>query len=249
MGNGELERSRRAVERTPADHPRRAERMRRLGRLWRRHALATGNSMELDRAIGYFRGALSRAGTALAAAEYNLALLLSDRHDALGVAADMEEAIESARRALADLPAESGHRHDYLALLGLCLWERYDATGSLNDLQRAIDAGTEAGAAAEPRFPLWPRLNSNLGMMYLDRYERSRDAADLDRAIALAAVAVESAPQGDDRCFDVALNVIKPSFNSSHQNRPATGSVWPSWPVPDYIVPSVEGRFSVKGEI
>jgi hypothetical protein len=196
VDDGELERGRREVERTPADDPGRLERMRSLGRLWRRHVLASGNIMELDQAIGYFHGALGGAGTALAAAEYNLALLLSDRYDALGVAADLEQAIEVARCALADLPAGSRHRHDYLALLGVCLWERYDATGSLTDLQRAIDVGTEAVAEAEPGSPLWPRLNSNLGSMHLDRHERTGDAADLNRAIALARVAVDAAPPG-----------------------------------------------------
>ena len=105
MGNRELERKRRAVEQTRADHPRRAERMRTLGRVWRQHALAAGDTAELDRAIGYFRGELSQPGTALAAAGYNLALLLSDRYDALGVTSDLEEAIGAIQDALADLPA------------------------------------------------------------------------------------------------------------------------------------------------
>ena len=172
--------------------------MRSLGRVWRQHALTAGGTAELDRAIGYFRGELSQPGTALAAAGYNLALLLSDRYDALGVAADLEEATGVIQDALAGLPAGSAHRHDYLAMRGLCLWERYEATGSLSDLQRAIDAGAEAVGEAEPASPLWPRLNSNLGMMYLDRYERAGDAADLERAAALAEVAVESTSPGDD---------------------------------------------------
>ena len=131
------------------------------------------------------------------------------------MAADLEQAIEVAWRALADLSAGSSQRHDYLAMLGVCLWERYDATGSLTDLQRAIDVGTEAVAEAEPGFPLWPRLNSNLGSMHLDQHERTGDAADLDRAIALATVAVDAAPPGDEErpgFFNNLANALRIRF-------------------------------------
>ena len=197
MDDGELERARLAVEQTPAEDPRRSRRMRDLGALWRRRFLADGDITELDRAIGYFRGALGRAGTALPATEYNLAVLFSDRYDILGDAADLAAAIEAVQRGLDSLSAGSGDRHDYLAMLAVCLWERYDATGVLTDLERAIEVAAEAVAGTAPDAPLGPRLNSNLGMMYLDRHERTGDAADLDQAIALAELAVGAAPSGD----------------------------------------------------
>jgi hypothetical protein len=60
-------------------------------------------------------------------------------------------AIQAAQHGLAALPAGSGERHDYLAILAVCLWERYDATGSLTDLEQAIDMAAEAvaGTAAD----------------------------------------------------------------------------------------------------
>jgi tetratricopeptide (TPR) repeat protein len=197
VDDGELERGRLAVEQTSPEDPRRPERMRDLGALWRRRFLASGDVTELDQAIGYFRGALGGAGTAFPAAEYNLAVLLSDRYDARGDVADLAAATEAAQRGLNALPAGSSERHDYLAMLAVCLWERYDATGSLTDLERAIDVAAEAVAGTPPDAPLGPRLHSNLGMMHLDRHERTGDAADLDRAIALAKLAVDAAPPGD----------------------------------------------------
>lgn len=189
----DLQRARRAVEQTPAGNPRRQDLMRDLGARWRNRFLAAGDLTELGRAIAYFRDALRWAGAALPAAEYNLAVLLSDRYDAGGDTADLAGAIQAAQHGLTVLPAGSGERHDYLAILAVCLWERYDATGSLTDLEQAIDVA--AGTAADA--PLGPRLNSNLGMMYLDRHERTGDPGDLDRAIVLAALAVDAAAPGD----------------------------------------------------
>jgi hypothetical protein len=171
--------------------------MRKLGARWRELVLASGDAAEIDRAIDYFRAARSDAGTALAATEYTLAVLVSDRYDIGGDPADLAEATDAARRALDALPAAAADRYDYLAMLSVCRWERYDATGSLADLDDAISLGTEAVRLVPSGASLWPRLNSNLGMMLVDRYERAGDASDLDRAIVLAAAAVEAVPAGD----------------------------------------------------
>ena len=197
MADKELEGARRAVERTPPQDPDRARRMKDLGAQWRRQVLASGDVAELDRAIDYFRAARGAAGTALAQAEYNLAVLVSDRYDISGDPADLTEATGAAQRALDALPAGAGDRYDYLAMLAFCQWEWYDARGVLADLDRAISLGTQAVAAVPPGARLWSRLNSNLGMMLLDRYERASDAADLDRAIDLAAAAVDAASADD----------------------------------------------------
>ena len=193
----DLQRARRAVEQTPAGNPRRQDLMRDLGARWRNRFLADGDLTELGRAIAYFRDALRWAGAALPATEYNLAVLLSDRYDADGDAADLAGAIQAAQHGLAALPAGSGERHDYLAILAVCLWERYDATGALADLEQAIDMAAEAAAGTAADAPLGPRLNSNLGMMYLDRHERTGNPGDLDRAIVLAALAADAATPGD----------------------------------------------------
>lgn len=193
----DLQRARLAIEQTPAEDPRRQDLMRDLGALWRNRFLTAGDHTELDRAIAYFRDALGGAAAALPAAEYNLAVLLSDRYDANGDTADLAAAIQAAQYGLEVLPAGSGERHDYLAILAVCLWERYDATGSLTDLEQAINVAAEAVAGTAADAPLGPRLNSNLGMMYLDRHERTGDPGDLDRAIALAELAVQTAAPGD----------------------------------------------------
>jgi hypothetical protein len=193
----DLRRARRAVEQAPAGDPRRQDLMRDLGAGWRNRFLTAGDLTELDRAIAYFRDALRWAGAALPAVEYNLAVLLSDRYDANGDLADLAAAIQAARHGLEALPAGSGDRHDYLAILAVCLWERYDATGSLTDLEHAINVAAEAVAGVAVDAPLGPRLNSNLGMMYLDRHERTGDPGDLDQAIVLAELAMEAASPGD----------------------------------------------------
>ena len=155
--------------------------MRDLGARWRDQFLTTRDPAELDRAIAYFRDALGGAGAALPAAEYNLAVLLSDRYDANGSPADLAAAIQAARNGLAAGPDD---RRDYLAILAVCLWEHYNTTGSLADLEQAINVAAEAVAGTAADAPLGPRLNSNLGMMYLDRHERTGDPGDLDQAIA-----------------------------------------------------------------
>ena len=181
MDDGELERARLAVEQTPAEDPRRSRRIRDLGALWRRRFLADGDITELDRAIGYFRGALGRAGTALPATEYNLAVLFSDRYDILGDAADLAAAIEAVQRGL-EFPVGRLRRPARLPgdACGAPMGARH-ATGVLTDLERAIEVAAEAVAGTAPDAPLGPRLNSNLGMMYLDRHERTGDAADPDQ--------------------------------------------------------------------
>ena len=193
----DLRGARRAVEQTPAADPRRQDLMRDLGARWRNRFLAAGDLTELDRAIAYFRDALGAAGAALPAAEYNLAVLLSDRYDTNGDTTDLAAAIQAAQHGLEALPAGSGERHDYLAILAVCLWERYDATGSLTDLEQAINVAAEAVAGTAADAPLGPRLNSNLGMMYLDRHERTGDPGDLDQAIVLAELAMEAASPAD----------------------------------------------------
>ena len=174
MDDGELERERLAVEQTPAEIRAGAERMRDLGALWRRRFLAAGDITELDRAIGYFRGALGSAGTALPAAGVQPGRAALRQYDVLGDAADLAAAIGAVQRGLVPCQPARGDRHDYLAMLAVCLWERYDATGSLSDLSGPSSVAAEAVAGTAPDAPLGPRLNSNLGMMYLDRHERDR---------------------------------------------------------------------------
>jgi hypothetical protein len=197
FGDRGLNRARLAVERTRPDDPSRALRMRKLGARWRELALASGDASELDKAIDYFRAARGGAGTALAATEYCLAVLVSDRYDTGGEPADLAEATDAARRALDALPAAAVDRYDYLAMLSVCRWERYDATGSLAALDDAISLGTDAVNLVPSGAPLWPRLNSNLGMMLIDRYERAGAADDLERAVVLAEAAVKAVPAGD----------------------------------------------------
>lgn len=197
IGDRGLKRARMAVERTPPDDPSRAFRMRKLGARWRELVLADGDATEMDRAIDYFRAARSEAGTALAATEYILVVLASDRYDIGGAPADLADAADAAQRALDALPAAAADRYDYLSMLSVCRWERYESTGSLADLDDAISLGAEAVNLVPSDAPLWPRLNSNLGMMLIDRYERAGNVGDLDRAIVLAAAAVEAVPAGD----------------------------------------------------
>jgi hypothetical protein len=192
-----LRRSMRAVERTPAGHRLRTRRINNLGAAWRERIAASGDITELDEAISYFRAARTGAGTALAATEHILAVLLSDRYDTLGEITDLTAAADAAQRALDAVPAGSGDRPGYLAMLAVCRWDWYDATGSLADLDRALVTAEEAVSGLAPDSPLWPRLHSNLGMLHLVRYERMGAVDDLDRAIELVGVGVETVRAGD----------------------------------------------------
>lgn len=196
MRDRELARAVRAVERTAADDPRRPARLKKLGALWRERALAGADAGELGRAIAFFRAARAGTGTALATAEYSLAVLVSDRYDLAGDPADLAAAADAAQRALAALPDGTADRYDYLAMLSVCLWERYDAEGSLADLGRAIALATEAAASVPAGAPLWPRLHSNLAMMLADQYERT-GTADLDQIVRHATAAVRAVRPGD----------------------------------------------------
>lgn len=192
-----LRRGMRAVERTPADHHLRARRINKLAAAWRERIAASGDITELDQAISYFHAARGGSGTATAATEHILAVLLSDRYDTLGEIADLTAAADAAQRALDAVPAGSGDRPGYLAMLAVCRWDWYDATGSLADLDRALVTAEEAVSGLAPDSPLWPRLHSNLGMLHLVRYERMGAIDDLDRAIDLAGVGVETVRAGD----------------------------------------------------
>lgn len=205
MDDGQaLRRRLRAVERTPAGHRHRTRRVNNLGATWRERIAASGDSTELDQAISYFRAARAATGaegdgadSALAATEHILAVLLSDRYDILGQVSDLTAATDAAQRALEAVPAGSGDRPGYLAMLAVCQWEWFDATGSFADLERALATAEEAVSGLAPGSPLWARLHSNRGMLHLVRYERMGAADDLDRGIESVGVAVETVRPGD----------------------------------------------------
>lgn len=204
MDDGELERGRLAVEQTSADDPRRPERMADLGALWRRTFLASGDITELDRAIGYFRGALGAAGTALAATEYNLAVLLSDRYDALGEATDLAAAMEAARRALdalialyqaalgepADGPAQV-ERAMIASNLGDALLDRAAIHELVDErpqaglvYRQALAAHEEAVAATPLTAPDRPGRLNKLAVVQRALADRTSAQADIDAARA-----------------------------------------------------------------
>ena len=124
----------------------------------------------------------------------NLGLGLQTRYERDGRAADLDEAIELSREALALTPPDSPDRAGRLSNLGSGLQTRYERAGRPADLDEAIERGREALALTPPDSPDRAALLSNLGGGLQTRYARAGRPGDLDEAIALWREAVALTP-------------------------------------------------------
>ena len=124
----------------------------------------------------------------------NLGGTLLTRYERTGNKADLDEAIEIARAALAAAPPEHPFRGGILSILGLALRVRYDRIGALADLDEAVEVSRAAVDAAPPGHPDRAGELANFGIALVTRFERIGIAADLDKAVEVSRAAVDAAP-------------------------------------------------------
>ncbi|MFD9516169.1 CHAT domain-containing protein [Streptomyces sp. NPDC059979] len=108
------------------------------------------------------------------------------RYQRSGSERDLNDAVRSARQALAASAPDHVHRSEMHARLSLALEARYEQTQDPADLDGAVAEAGNAVAAVRPGSPQRARYLYCLGMALRTRYERAHDPDDLDRAISVA---------------------------------------------------------------
>lgn len=108
--------------------------------------------------------------------------------------ADLEKAIEAARKAVLWTPKDHCDLPGRLNDLGCFLGLRYEQTEDINNLEEGIEVTQQAVLLAQDHFYRAVYLDS-LGNMLQYRYERFLDKADLEKAIQAAREAIASTPE------------------------------------------------------
>ena len=88
---------------------------------------------------------------------------------AAGTPADLDEAVDAGRQAVAATPAGHPNRPEYLSNLGVALSARFPHSRNKADLDEAVDAGREA-VAAPADHPNRGKYLSNLGIALQTRF-------------------------------------------------------------------------------
>jgi hypothetical protein len=192
---------REAVDATPllsSDHQRLMANL--AGHLNRRYRL-TQDLADLEDAIHFARASAretpawkrKQAGNRWATyAQYTF-----EKFRQTGNTADVDAAVDAARRAVAATRPDDANRARRLADLAIDLHGRFLAAQNVADLDAALTAVTEATARLPADASSRSHCLSTLGLIESTRFERSGSQADLDRAIAVARQAVASLPPDD----------------------------------------------------
>lgn len=160
-------------------------------------ALASDDGAGLDRAIGTMRtmvAGLPAGYHHLPGVRTNLAVALQVRFERGGELADIGEAIELNKLALATVPDDGVNRVMYLTNLGAAFSTRFERTSDLADLDQAVQVLEQAAAVSPPDHPELATCLNNLGGAYLSRFRRGGESADLDIAVARMERAVALSP-------------------------------------------------------
>jgi tetratricopeptide (TPR) repeat protein len=128
------------------------------------------------------------------AATHGLALVLHGRFEVAGRLADLDEAVERHREALARMHAGAPARPIVLSNLGIALQDRYVYRGDDTDLDEAISTHEEAVASVPRGSPDRPGLVHTLAAAVHVRADRDRDSDDVELAVALDEQALEALP-------------------------------------------------------
>ena len=143
----------------------------------------TGDLPSLEEAIELGRTAtrLAPPGASRAAYLNSLSHALRLRHDRVDSAADLDAAVEAARSAVSEFPAQSQERAPYLGNLAASLgW--LDTPAALDE---AVDALREGRGLLPADHPHWHLCSANLCAMLRSRYQLTQRPDDLAEAIAV----------------------------------------------------------------
>lgn len=187
--NRAVEVGRTAVDRTPPDHPERADRLTILGNVLSARFDRLGRRTDLDEAIVVLDQVVAMAPEHADRGGHlcNLAIALRRRDDT----GDLNRAIILGRDAVRFTPPDHRHRPNVLTNLANSLHVRFDRHGDLDDLDQAIAIGRESVSAARENRHV---QLTNLGSVLTKRFERTGNLADLEEAVNACRDAVERIP-------------------------------------------------------
>ncbi|KAM4057148.1 CHAT domain-containing protein [Hirsutella rhossiliensis] len=155
-----------------------------------------------EAAIDLFRQAVAEtplADPGRAGLLNDLAKVLCQRFQYVGVMEDLDEAIGLIRQAIAATPVDDKlKRWSYLGNLGASLGIRFARTSASNDLDEAIVTIRQALAEGPPRNSSRPTRLCNLGDLLRCRYSRKSTVEDLEEALRVGRQAVEEGGSYDD---------------------------------------------------
>lgn len=164
----------------------------------------------LDEALDLARRALTLLwpgdDTGRASILARLAQILRTRFTVVGDLADLKEAIDALRQAIAAVPPDHVDMGQLLYNLGSALLTRFGAMGRIEDADEAVSALRRSAAATSPVLYRAAAL-ANLSTALRVRFDLAGDPADLDEAIACAreALAVLAADHPSRRSVLSAL--------------------------------------------
>jgi tetratricopeptide (TPR) repeat protein len=164
-----------------------------------REALRLDDSALLDAAIDALRSetAASPDKVVRAASLSNLSNALRSRFDKTGAAADLDEAIDTGRQAIATAPLGDQWLPPMMVSLSSILVARSERRVSMADLDEAIDLARRAVEAVQVDAPLHFVILDHLSSVLAGRFNRSSAPTDLDEAIDTARRAAAAAPHDD----------------------------------------------------
>jgi tetratricopeptide (TPR) repeat protein len=183
-----------AIEETSDDDPDRPSYVSALGNVLGMRYEQRGDPMDLDAGIHWSREAVrNMPDDERWWLLHNLSASLDVRYEMFGDLADLAEAVETARAALACDPPESARLVLASALASLLL-DRYEREGTIDDLRSAINVAQ----AGDPEGPKLERaVLMAIRAVALDRYaERVHSPVMLDEAITLLNEAVRLLGRG-----------------------------------------------------
>lgn len=196
-----VELARQEVSLTPADHPRRMNALNHLGLALGAQYRATGRPELLDESIRSHRESLVAAdpdsSIEVALCLGNLGPALRVRSEQADSAADLEEAIDLARRAVARTP--EGHVGDarYRGNLSAALLERFERTPGRADLDEAVEYARSALRLTHLSNPQRIRVQLMVSTALRQRNSSPyRQDGDINEAVAILREAIRDAPPG-----------------------------------------------------
>ncbi|KAF6756105.1 CHAT domain-containing protein [Ephemerocybe angulata] len=213
---------RRAVERTPEDHPDMALRLSWLDHSLWLHFKRTGDLQDLDEAISMEHRALELTPEGhpdmpvrlanlaeqraldlipeghpdMARRLTNLSASMHSRFEHTGDLQDIAQAISMKQRALELTPEGHPDMAERLANLGTSIHSHFEHTGDLQDLAQAISMKQRALELTPEGHPDMAQRLANLGTSIDSRFEHTGDLQIIAEAISMKRRAVDLTPEG-----------------------------------------------------
>ncbi|MFI7452835.1 CHAT domain-containing protein [Nonomuraea sp. NPDC049714] len=137
----------------------------------------------------------------------NLALALALSFDRSGARSDLDEAIETGRRASEEMLADDPRRGATLTNLGAALLDRFDLLGLDADLDESIEVQSTAAHLVADEDVHRRAISANMANAFGLRFERRGDRADLDKAIDYAERAVSAGGPDTPALFEAKTSL------------------------------------------